>query len=367
MLIKQILPWFLLCCAACGSSRNAGPGPGRVLQATALKAYGRYMFNNRQQLELIGSASHTGYSFEGRESEVYISLGNAGAHSYLQYELDGVYQARLRIDGGDPHPITIKARAGGKHTVWLYKTGEAMTGPLFIDKITGRNPQAIRKPPMPLIEFIGNSITCGAAADTSGMPCSVGEYQDHHNAYHAYGPRVARAVGAEWMLSSVSGIGIYRNWNSDGPAMPQVYEKADFDAAGHRLWDFELFTPKVVSIALGTNDFSNGDGTKARLPFDSTAFVSHYIAFAETVGQKYPLAQIVLLSSPMLQGHAKALLENCLRTVKQRIDALHPLDKPVVVHFFKPMQPRGCSGHPSVEDHAVLAEELIPLFKALLR
>jgi hypothetical protein len=31
------------------------------------------------------------------------------------------------------------------------------------------------------------------------------------------------------------------------------------------------------------------------------------------------------------------------------------------------MQAKGCTGHPSVEDHAVLANELLPFFKQLLQ
>jgi len=30
------------------------------------------------------------------------------------------------------------------------------------------------------------------------------------------------------------------------------------------------------------------------------------------------------------------------------------------------MQAHGCAGHPSVEEHAVLANELLPFFKKLL-
>jgi hypothetical protein len=52
--------------------------------------------------------------------------------------------------------------------------------------------------------------------------------------------------------------------------------------------------------------------------------------------------------------------------VKNNIDLLYNKDKPVALFFFKPMQARGCGGHPSVEDHAILAEELIPFFKKLL-
>ena len=48
------------------------------------------------------------------------------------------------------------------------------------------------------IVFIGNSITCGALADSTVEPCGMGAYHDHHDAYYAYGPRVARALDAEF-------------------------------------------------------------------------------------------------------------------------------------------------------------------------
>jgi len=84
------------------------------------------------------------------------------------------------------------------------------------------------------------------------------------------------------------------------------------------------------------------------------------------VKTKYPAAQIVLLSSPMSGGNDRNLLNNCLSMVKQKIDKLYITDKPVALHFFQPMQPRGCSGHPSVADHGILADELVPFFKKLL-
>jgi lysophospholipase L1-like esterase len=168
-------------------------------------------------------------------------------------------------------------------------------------------------------------------------------------------------------MSSVSGIGIYRNWNSDGPAMPQVYEKTRLQESDTQAWDFKKYGPKVVSIALGTNDFSKGDGVKTRLPFDSAVFVSTYIKFVIRVRTKYPAAQIALLSSPMLNGAARTLLQNCLTAVKTNVDALNPTAKQVALFFFEPMQPHGCSGHPSVEDHAILVQELAPFFRKLLQ
>jgi len=354
-----------LICFTCSSPKNAAED-GDLLLADSLHPLGRYAWNDKHHLELISSAVHFGFRFSGKECKVFAYLTDPDAHSYLQYEVDGAYQERIRISGNSRQPIIITAAAGGVHSVWIYKATEAHTGPIFIEKITGENVQALKTPELPLIEFIGNSITCGAAADASETPCGTGVYHDQHNAYYAYGPRVARALNVNFILSSVSGYGIYRTWNTDGPNLPQVYEKTDFQVSGERLWNFQTYSPQIVSIALGTNDYSDGDGVHERQPFDSAVFVSRFIRFVQLVKSKYQQARIVLLSSPMINGDRRIRLQNCLAAVKTNIDALYPSDKKVALYFFKPMQARGCGGHPSVEDHAILASELLPFFKTLL-
>jgi hypothetical protein len=354
-----------LFCAGCTSSKKITTGS--ELPASSLSPFGRYDWNDKRDLELISSAVNFGFQFSGNQCEVFAYITDTSAHNYLQYELDGVYQRRIKIMGNENKPIMITTGKEGTHTVWMYKATEAHTGPTFIEKITGKNIMPLKRAELPLIEFIGNSITCGAAADASEIPCGAGVYHDQHNAYYAYGPRVARTLGINFILSSVSGIGIYRTWNMNGPSMPQVYEKTDFQLESNRLWNFNIYKPAIVSIALGTNDLSNGDGKHERGPFDSAVFVSNYIKFVQLVKSKYPVAQIALLSSPMINGERRTLLQNCLTAVKESIDTLYPSDKKVALYFFKPMQARGCTGHPNVEDHAILAEELAPFFKSLLQ
>ncbi|MBS1664328.1 MAG: hypothetical protein JST68_25000 [Bacteroidetes bacterium] len=351
-----IFAWLLACCSSTQKMNH--------LSASALHPIGRYQLTHKQHLELVSSAAHFGFTFTGDrcEIEAYATPWN---HSYLQYELDGIYKGRIKVGGDTPTTISIKASAGGTHTVWVYKTTEATTGPVFITQITGEQLQALDQPSTPIIEFIGNSITCGALSDPSEIPCGSGIYIDQHNAYQAYGPRVARALKTEFILSSVSGIGMYRTWNQDGPSMPDVYDRLDFhtDSIG---WDHNRFTPLIVSVELGTNDLSLGDGLHPRPPFDSSIFIKQYTQFVQKIKIYYPAARIALLSSPVTEGNDRTLLENCLSSVKKVIDALHPSDPPVALHFFQPMKARGCNGHPSVEDHETMAKELIPFFKGLL-
>jgi lysophospholipase L1-like esterase len=369
ILYKYLVILFFACSPGCSSTKSAAV-VADSLPATKLKPFGRTVINN-QNLELVSSASHVGFSFEGGECRLMASVPQWLDHNYLQYELDGVYQKRVRISSKTGEPVVITAAGSGKHTVWIYKATEAHTGPVSIQRITGRKLNVLQRPSAPLVEFIGNSITCGAAADPSEVPCGTGEYHDQHNAYMAYGPRVGRSLGANYILSSVSGIGIYRTWNTDGPNMPQVYEKVDFQQSNPQQWDFSTYSPKVVSIALGTNDLSRGDGKHERKPFDSAVFVNTYVQFVQLVKSKYPAAQIALLSSPMMHGRDRELLQNCLTAVKEKVDASRPATKPMMlpveVFFFSPMQARGCTGHPNVDDHKLMADELLPFFKRLLQ
>src|SRR5678816_4303393 len=100
-----------------------------VLPASSLFPYGRYDWNEKRDLELISSAINFGFSFSGKECKVFAYLTDTTAHNYLQYELDGVYQRRIKIIGNDRSPITIHSSKEGTHTAWIYKATEAHTGP----------------------------------------------------------------------------------------------------------------------------------------------------------------------------------------------------------------------------------------------
>lgn len=117
-------------------------------------------------------------------------------------------------------------------------------------------------------------------------------------------------------------------------------------------------------MALGTNDSSNGDGKTARLPFGSARFVTSYV---QLVKAKYPQARIALLSSPMISGKSRAILQNCLTAIKSKTDAAYPAARPVAVYFFQPMTARGGSGHPNMEDHAILVKELAHFFENMMK
>ncbi|WP_294962806.1 SGNH/GDSL hydrolase family protein [uncultured Flavobacterium sp.] len=323
----------------------------------------------KDQVVLIGTASSVSFNFIGNECSISLqSVDSYEHHNYVQLVLDGKYIGKIRIEKGPIQSFPIKITSSQKeHRLEIYKNTEAQSGNILFAGTTAKlAPISFKKKKK--IEFIGDSITCGAASDPTDVPCDKGEYMDHHNGYYAYGPTLSRAIEADYLMSCVSGIGMYRNWNDehkDEAIMPDVYQNLYLtkDAAKPK-YDF-AFQPDIISIALGTNDFSGGDGKKERLPFNAQKYVSNYITFIKMLYEHNPKVQIVITNSPMVGGDRGVVFEDCLNKVKSAFanDKAH---KPIQIFKFKPMTPNGCSGHPDVADHKVLADEYGPFLKKLL-
>ncbi|HPS14027.1 MAG TPA: GDSL-type esterase/lipase family protein, partial [Prolixibacteraceae bacterium] len=316
---------------------------------------------------LIGSAASVTMQFTGDSCVVYLKNNTPERRqNYFSIEIDGEDLGRTRIEGDSilAIPVTVEPERD-IHTLSIFKSTEAANGNIIFCGVSCQ--LLAEQPALPekSIEFIGNSITCGMGNDTLDIPCHTDQWYDQHNAYWAYGSIVARALQVNYMLSSVSGIGIYRNWNvEDGPTMPRVYENRYLNTDDSKKWDFSSFTPDVVSICLGTNDLSDGDGIHERHPFDAAVFTSSYIRFIETIYSHYPETQVALLTSPMVTGAKDSLLVHCVADVKHHFDKTS--HKPIAVFEFDAITPHGCDYHPTIEDHMEMADQLIPFYQQLL-
>lgn len=318
---------------------------------------------------LIGTASSVSFNFTGNECSISLqSVDSWDHHNYFSLVLDGKYIGKRKIEKGAAQSFPIKFTSNKKvHTLEIYKTTEAHSGGILFAGTTAKL-TSITSKKKKKIEFIGDSITCGAASDPSDIPCDQGEYFDHHNGYYAYGPVLSREIGVDYLVSSVSGIGMYRNWNDenkDEAIMPDVYQNLYLTKDNSKpKYDF-AFQPDIISIALGTNDFSGGDGKKERLRFNAEQYISNYISFIKMLYKHNPNAQIVITNSPMVKERNAVVFEDCLNKVKAAF-ASDKTHKPIVIFKFKPMTPKGCLGHPDVADHKVLADEYAPFLKKLL-
>ncbi|WP_029033808.1 SGNH/GDSL hydrolase family protein [Salinimicrobium terrae] len=322
--------------------------------------YSGRTLNSSEGEKLIASAASVKADVYGDTVTVFLKSDNL-QHHYVAVELNNEYQGRFRITK-DTLKFALPNR-DSVNTLAIYKETEASNGAIIFNGLRAQNMEKPAEEKRAKIEFIGDSITCGMGADPSEINCEEGEWYDQHNVYMAYGPRVARILDVDFEVNCVSGMGIYRNWNDeDQPVMPEVYPYLHLNGnQGKRAKIKKEDAPDIVSIALGTNDFSLGDGQKTRLPFKSEKFKENYKTFIESLFEIYPETQMALLSSPMTGTEEGKELIQILKEIKEEL-----ADHPIEIFEFQKMNAGGCTGHPNVDDHEVLAEELVPFYRNLL-
>ena len=102
-----------------------------------------------------------------------------------------------------------------------------------------------------LIEFVGDSITCGL-----GNLVKNGDQMSGHsqNGYKAYGTQTAVMLSADWSNISQSGSALVNISGMPNAHMPTRYKQAV--ASKTDLWNFEANRKAdIVVVNLGTNDY----------------------------------------------------------------------------------------------------------------
>lgn len=184
----------------------------------------------------------------------------------------------------------------GFHTVTVYKRTEAFYGEAHFQgfEILGTPaPAKLPRPKKRRIEFVGNSITCGY-----GILDHVKEDAfsiTTEDASMSYASVAARALNAEAYLVCASGRGVYRNFDGEmKETMLPYYDKVS--PLSDSRWDFSKWTPDMVLMNLGTNDFAMG------IP-DSAAFTNAVLSLIQKIRAHYPKTPIVLMEGPVLSDN----------------------------------------------------------------
>ncbi len=273
--------------------------------------------------------------------------------------VDGVVRTPVHLPAGTNGLVTlVSGLASGNHIIELVRRTEAWIGDVQFKGFTATGGQLLA-PPTPAsrrIEIIGDSITCGYGNE--GIDQYHSFTPQNENAYLAYGPVTARALGADEFNICWSGKGVIRNYGGDTTdVLPSIYLRIlPYDTT--TLWNPSQWIPQVVVINLGTNDFASG------IP-DKTAFTTAYTNFVNQIRSQYPNAHIYCALGPMLSGSNLTSARDYLTTVVNQRTAAGDTK----VHFIEfPMQDGslgyGEDWHPSVAQHAAMANQLTNQLKA---
>jgi hypothetical protein len=296
--------------------------------------------------------------FTGKD--LSIILDEELGQNYYNIILDGIVVSKIKPEKGIKTYHIVAGLKDTIHEIEIFRLTEEMFGKTkFYGFIVedGNSLVKISNIRTRLIEFIGNSITCGYGAEGS-LGGTFGPETENH--YLTYAAITSRNFNARHLAVCKSGIGIYRNYS--GPlegnqdCMPNYYSRI-FLYDEFPKYDFNA-KPDLICVDLGTNDFNTPGG-------DSARYVSRYLAFIDTLQTRYNNPDIICLLGSMLGGNELTEVRKYLHIV---VDSASK-NRKGNVYFFE-MSEQGELGlgidyHPTVAQHLKNARELTEFISGL--
>jgi len=221
-----------------------------------------------------------------------------------------------------------------------------------------------------LIEFVGDSITCGYGVDDLDSSHHFSTTTEDATKTYAY--KTAEKLGTDYSLVSFSGYGIISGYSGDGKKqteqlVPDFYSKmgnsggtylGDFTAQDTE-WDFTKRQPDVVVVNLGTNDASYVKNDAAK----KQEFTAEYVNFLKQIREKNPDA--VIFATLGIMG---ADLYSCVeKAVEQYVNETAD-SKVHTMKFDAQSMADGIAAdwHPSEKTHEKAAEKLAKKIKEVM-
>lgn len=305
-----------------------------------------------------------GVYFEAQFTGPSVDIKVDDAENNLYVWIDGVHKMTLTRPGKTT--VTLTDLGPGRHIVRLEKASEtqATTGRFEGFFVPGAE-NVLPVPSYPrAIEFIGDSYTVGYGNNSRGQTCTTDDVRETTDTSRAWGPAVAKHFGAAYRINAFSGRGIVRNYNgiAAGDTLPYLYKFSLFDhsvAAADDGW-----TPDVVIVGLGTNDFSTalnpGEkwATRDALHAD---YVRTYADFVKSLRAKYPGAHIIMMAPDNVAGETAAQMQAAAALAQS--EGVGDLEAVV----FSGLDWQACHAHPSLKDEDILSKLVIERLSRLTK
>ncbi len=279
---------------------------------------------------------------------------------YLNLWIDSEMQAEpdsvLIVEGDTLLTLFATPKRKNKakyHSVIVQKRTEGEQGRLTIKELI-INGELLPAEPVRerLIEFIGDSYTCGYGAENSRST-------DHFSpatetAAKTYAAIVSRYFDADYLLVAHSGMGICRNYNSkySGYYMPQRYlQTYDTDSTVIYNAHKQGLKPSLTVVFLGGNDFSVG------VTPEFEDFKRNYILLLQKIkanyGEDHPILCCAKWGNETLQDYVLRSVKGSGLTNISFVAAGNGL-------FHQDDHNLGADRHPNYEAHRKIAYMLLP-------
>ena len=244
-----------------------------------------------------------------------------------------------------PHQVILQKRTEGSQGKTTFK-GFATDG-IFLQA---------DQPSERVMEFIGDSYTCGYGTEASNTERFSPETENQNLTYACM---TARFFGAEQIVLAHSGMGISRNYNGKytDDNMVSRYLRV-FDSDAEPAWDAgkASLKPNITVIYLGTNDFSTGLQPAQRV------FVKNYIKLLSEIkdnyGKDHPILCVAPKHDPLQETYIRSAIES------SGLSGIHFLPLSHSVH--NSVEDMGADGHPNGSGHRKIAFSVIPVVSTIM-
>lgn len=296
-----------------------------------------------------------GVSIEARftGTQVSIELDDAGNENQFEVIIDGERLQKLVTAAGQTTYELASGLSDAEHDLVVWRRTEAYYNATEFLGLTdfGSGGALLAPPPARerRIEVIGDSISVGYGIE--GTPECSGT-QSNENNYLSYSSVAARLLDADLVTIAWSGIGMYRNYDEEGPSSDAMPARYDFALpTSNTPWDFSQYRPDAVVINLSSNDYSTrGD--------PGQPYIDAYVEFLHHVRENYPDAYIFCLIQWSTSGPNT---ETVVATLQNEGDAnIEAFDINVDTGE------NACEGHPDVEKAAAMGQKLADHMRTVL-
>lgn len=253
--------------------------------------------------------------------------------------------------------------------ITVIKLSEAAMSALSINEISVCGEISPVENKSHLIEFIGDSITCGYGVDDEDENHNFSTSTEDMTKAYAY--RTVNALDVDYSMVSYSGYGIISGYTGDGvrnanELVPPYYEKLAFtygDFGGkkpHELnWNFSVRQPDIIVINLGTNDDSFCLEDEER----RIEYCEKYVDFLKVVRKNNPKAKIVcslgIMTDRLCPYVERVAADYSKQTGDENISTFR-----FDVQLFE--DGYAANYHPTAVTHKKASEKLISYLKTLL-
>jgi len=305
-------------------------------------------------------------------SSIAISLSDASSLGELSYTCTGSALGgaeKVFTTSQFQAPLAVGLQPALKYTLNCGRNDEASYGTTTVSDVLLQSGGTLLKSPLPpkALRYmaIGDSITAGFKAliepGTGVQPSAANE-----DLFKTYGRHLADAWGAsDWHVVARSGIAA-TSYDPNVKTMDEQFPCRDFTWGGTNCpaqWDFSNWQADVVTINLGTNDFTFGSPTTAQ-------FQAAYETLIDLVRSKYGKNTLIFGICPTQYscggGGSKwtQMRDGVMQAIQSKVDAGDQLVRYVPTGDWKDPWLTCATEysdytHPTVTGHAKLASKLL--------